>query len=502
MTPSARPVLPLAAAAFAGGWALMMLEILGGRLMAPQFGYSVYQWGAIIGVVMTFMAAGYWAGGRTGDGPDAPRRLVQALLAGAVWAALCPWIGPPMLAHIAAGSPPDEGAIIAAAALLGVPSFALAMVSPLCAGILNAGQSGGTAASAGRVSAVSTLGSIGGTFFAAFAAIPYMGVSAGYGVVSAVLALGLAVLAGGRLFAGVAALLALAAGPAALKAGEGFALYRESAHNTIYVRDDGVEVRLHLNLLNATQTRIRRDGRPTGLYYDLFPVTPSLAAGIAPGAAPRVLILGLAGGAAATGIAARWPGASITGVELDPAVAEVAYSHFGLGQAAGVRAVVADARGFVTRDENHYDLVIIDLYSGASIPFYTATREFFTAVLRRLAPGGAVVMNIAAPADRDALAGPLAATLAAAAMDGLDGVGMDGGGPLGLFVADAGRGNHFLIATAGTTDLEAVRTRLPADSPLSRTLEAAAPAGQPVLTDDRSDIDLRTVAALFGGRRG
>lgn len=497
MIPPARPLPTLGAAAFAAGWALMMLEILGGRLMAPHFGYSVYQWGAVIGVVMAFMAAGYWAGGRIGDGPDAPRRLVQALLAGAAWAALSPWIGPSMLARIAAGSPPDEGSIIAATALLGVPSFALAMVSPLCAGILNAGQTGGTAASAGRVSALSTMGSIGGTFFAAFAAIPHMGVSAGYGAAAAVLAVGLAVLAGGRLFAVAAAVLAVAAGPAALKAGEGFALYRESAHNTLYVRDDGVEVRLHLNLLNATQTRIRRDGRPTGLYYDLFPVTPALAAGLAPGAAPRVLILGLAGGAAAIGIAARWPGASITGVELDPAVVDVAYSHFGLGQAAGVRPVVADARGFTERDENHYDLVIIDLYSGASIPFYTATQEFFTAVLRRLAPGGAVVMNIAAPADRDALTGPLGATLAAAAADGLA-----GGGPLGVFVADAGRGNHFLIATAGTTDVEAVRARLPMDSPLSRTLEPSVTAGQPVLTDDRSDIDLRTIAALFGGRRG
>ncbi len=57
-SPSFRP-LALAAAAFAAGWSLMMLEILGGRLMAPHFGYSVYQWGAVIGVVMTFMAAGY-----------------------------------------------------------------------------------------------------------------------------------------------------------------------------------------------------------------------------------------------------------------------------------------------------------------------------------------------------------------------------------------------------------------------------------------------------------
>lgn len=498
---TARPLPTLGTAAFSGGWALMMLEILGGRMMAPHFGYSVYQWGAIIGVVMAFMAAGYWAGGRIGDGPEAPRWLTRALMAGAVWGAATPWAGPALLARIAATNPPEQGSILAAAVLLGVPSFALAMVSPLCAGILNAGrggEAGGTASAAGRVSSINTVGCIGGTFFATFMAIPHIGVSAGYGVATGALALGLAVLAGGRLFAAAAVLLALSAAPAALRAGEGFALYRETAHNTIYVHEAGPEVRLHLNLLHATQTRIRRDGKPTGLYYDLFPATPALAAGMAPGAPPRVLILGLAGGAAATGIAGRWPGADITGVELDPAVVEVAYSHFGLGEVAGVRPVVADARSFVEHDTNRYDLVIIDLYSGASIPFYTATREFFAGVLRRLAPGGAVVMNIAAPANRDALAGPLAATVAASA-DGLE-----GGGPLGVFLADAGRGNHFLIATAGTADMGAVRARLAGETGpaalMALTLEPAATAGQPVLTDDRSDIDLRTLTALFGPR--
>jgi hypothetical protein len=49
----------LLAIALVTGWTIMMLEILGGRLLAPFFGYSVYQWGALIGVVMAALALGY-----------------------------------------------------------------------------------------------------------------------------------------------------------------------------------------------------------------------------------------------------------------------------------------------------------------------------------------------------------------------------------------------------------------------------------------------------------
>lgn len=184
----ARPSLrsfALAAAAFSAGWSLMMMEILGGRLMAPHFGYSVYQWGAVIGVVMTFMAAGYWTGGQLGDGPKAVPALRAALLAGVAAAALTPWLGKPMLADAAGRFNAVEGSVVGAALILGLPSFALAMVSPICAGL----SSLTGAAAAGRIYAVGTLGSIGGTFFASFYAIPQVGVSAGYALAAVLPAL-------------------------------------------------------------------------------------------------------------------------------------------------------------------------------------------------------------------------------------------------------------------------------------------------------------------------
>ncbi|MCW2235580.1 fused MFS/spermidine synthase [Azospirillum canadense] len=474
----------LAAAAFAAGWSLMMMEILGGRLMAPHFGYSVYQWGAVIGVVMAFMAAGYWTGGQVGDGPKAVPALRFALLAGAVAAGLTPWLGRPMLADVAERMNPAEGSVFGAALVLGAPSFALAMVSPICAGL--SALSG--AAAAGRIYAVGTLGSIGGTFFAAFYAIPELGVSAGYALAAVLPALACAMVPGRWRMAAAAALAVPAAWAASIGEGQGFALYRETPHNTIMVREDAHEIRLHLNVLWATQSRLRKDGGPTGLYYDLFTATPALTNGRTGGT--RVLVLGLAGGAVPRSILTVWPGADVLGVELDPAVVEVARERFGLDPR--VRVAVEDARRHVETSTEQHDLIIVDLYSTAVIPFFTATREFFAAVERRLAPGGVVVMNVVSPQDRDALVGPLAATQGTVFPS--------------VYVADAGRGNWLLIATKEKRTLDDLRVRLEhapeaaayAASQLLKTLAPAEAAGQPVLTDDRSDIDLRSLAALYG----
>lgn len=474
-----RSTLSLPVVAFAAGWTLMMLEILGGRLMAPHFGYSVYQWGALIGVVMGFMAAGYWAGGQLGDGRKAAPLLGLALLTGAIAAGLTPWIGRPMLAAAASRLDTITAAIVGATLILGVPSFALAMASPLCAGLSR--LSGGAAA--GRIAAVSTLGSIGGTFFAAFYAIPELGVSTGYALATAPPALACLLLPGWRLTALAAVLLAPLAWAGGRNDGRAFAYYRETPYNTIMVRENAHEVGLHLNVRWVIQSRLRKDGGPTGLYYDLVPALPALAGGT------RTLILGLAGGTAATGIQRAWPGADILGVELDPAVVEVARDRFGLKD---VRVAVADARRFIDTSTEQHDVAIVDLYSAAMIPFFTATQEFFAAVAMRLAPGGVAMMNVIAPMDRDVLVGPLAATLATSFPS--------------VFLADAGRGNWLLIATKEYQTIEEMRERLrnapqpvqTAAKSILGTLTPAESAGQPVLTDDRSDIERRSLRAIYG----
>ena len=59
-----------------------------------------------------------------------------------------------------------------------------------------------------------------------------------------------------------------------------------------------------------------------------------------------------------------------------------------------MRAVVADGRSFLMRDNDRWDMVLIDAYRGPFVPFHLLTKEFYTLVKSRLAPGGVVVQNI------------------------------------------------------------------------------------------------------------
>ena len=110
--------------------------------------------------------------------------------------------------------------------------------------------------------------------------------------------------------------------------------------------------------------------------------------------AKRVLVLGLGGGA----ITKRWwrdyPGLTIDSVEIDPAVIDVSRRFFGLPEDARLRVFNEDARRFVQRSADTYDIIVVDCYYSDSLPFHLATQEFFAEVDERLAPGGVVAYNV------------------------------------------------------------------------------------------------------------
>jgi spermidine synthase len=468
-----------AVAAFSAGWTLMMMEILGGRLMAPWFGQSVQQWGALIGCVMAAMAAGYWFGGRT----QAPGRTAGTCLAfGALWAAATPALGKALLAFCALLGP-EAGMVAGAAALMAAPAFALAAVSPACAAALADADADGAGAAAGRAGALSTAGSIGGTFFAAFIAVPEFGVALSYAAAAVIAAAG-ALAVGYRPGFPAAALTGLlaTAGLSVERAHIADVLLSvETKHSTIEVTEQDGVVTLTAGGYGVVQSKRRRDGGPTGMYYDALPVLPALAAG---GERSRVLVLGVAGGSGLTALAAAWPRAAVLGVELDPGMTAAGRAHFGLD----APVIHEDARRFAETDAGVYDVVLTDVYSGSAVPFHAASKEYFQAAARRLAPGGVAAVNACRCGGGDALPGALAATMAAVFPS--------------VLAADAPGGNVLLLAwrEPGIGPEEA-RRRLaeapggPATVLVAETLHTP-PAGFPVLTDDRSDVEFRTGAQV------
>jgi hypothetical protein len=152
----------------------------------------------------------------------------------------------------------------------------------------------------------------------------------------------------------------------------------------------------------------RRDTVLTGGVWDALLTVPVLL-----GTPPeRVAILGNAGGTLARAYGVFWPRAEIDGVEIDPAVTDVGYRWFGLGDNPRVTAHDEDARPFLRRTDRRYDLIYVDAYHQPYVPFYLATQEFFELVRERLAPGGIVALNVATVPDDDTLVREISGTLA------------------------------------------------------------------------------------------
>ena len=246
---------------------------------------------------------------------------------------------------------------------------------------------------AGRFYALSTAGSLLGTFVPALIAIPLVGTQRTLVGTAALLALSASFLLGRRVLVLVAVFAALAAvPPGAIKADSDLLYEEESLYQFIQVieRPDGRRL-LRLNEGVAVHSVWRRDTVLTGGEWDAFLAVPPLL-----GRPLRsVAILGNAAGTTARALGVFYPEARVDGVELDPAVSRVGRRFFGLGDNPRLTVHDADARPFLRRTDKRYDLIVVDAYHQPYVPFYLATREFFRLARERLTPGGILALNVA-----------------------------------------------------------------------------------------------------------
>ncbi len=150
------------------GFSVMLVELLGGRLIAPYFGSSVYVWGAVIFIFMVGLAIGYLAGGIASMRAPSIAKLSLILLAAA--AATLPILlaaGPILDTIYDMGLDPRAGSLAACAALYLIPTIFSGMVSPYAIRLLvrTRRQSGNDA---GYLYFVSTVGSAAGTLMTSF----------------------------------------------------------------------------------------------------------------------------------------------------------------------------------------------------------------------------------------------------------------------------------------------------------------------------------------------
>jgi predicted membrane-bound spermidine synthase len=405
--------------------ASLAAEFGAARLLAPYFGSSLYVWGVLIGLILIYLSAGYMLGGRLADRHPQSEVLFQLTAWAGLWIGLIPLASYPILLASQQGFATLSvglvlGTLLAVVALFAVPVILLGCVSPFAIRLLLRDvQSGGN--TAGAVYALSTAGSILGTFLPVFFFIPTFGTRPtlmGFGLV-----LVLTSIAGlwprKRAYAafGVAVIVAWAFLPAGIKPPEaGKLVYeKESAYNYIQVVQVGTRTELILNEGQAIHSIYDSASLTTGGPWDYFLLGAQFRPAATTEVQPRdVLILGLAGGTSVRQyVDAYGNSVNVTGVELDPEILTAAHRYFHLADAANVHPVVADARYWLDTHNGKYDVIVMDAYQQPYIPFHLTTREFFAAVKEHLKPGGVAVVNAGRTPTDYRLVDALASTMAA-----------------------------------------------------------------------------------------
>ncbi len=375
---------------------LMALEIVSSRVLAPQFGSSVYVWGSIIGVFLAAMSAGYALGGWLADRWPTLAHLGRLLLGAAFAQTPILLAGRQVVAALgeATGGSP-AGTLLATALLFGPSTLLLATVAPYAVKLATRDLAllGGTA---GHLYAISTAASLAGTLGATFVLIPYL-------ELQTILRLLLLVTAATSLVALVSdrrrerltggaavALLALALLPRGAETTLGVLADRITPYQTLKViESDGVRYMYSDGTLHSAV--IVASGEPW-LVYPRFAAAALL---LRPPPA-TMLVLGMGSGSAGSYLQRRLPELAVDYVEIDPAVPELARRLLSFEDGPRVAVHVDDGRRFLAaRPDRRWDLVYCDIYIGSSIPFHLATVEFFGEVRRHLEPGGVFGVNVA-----------------------------------------------------------------------------------------------------------
>ncbi len=411
-----RPIRPAAlyGLVFFAGTGSMATEMCASRLLAPYFGSSTMIWANIIGLILVALSLGYWLGGRLADRWPSKRLLGFLVLAGAIITAAIPFMAKPFLDVTINGiDSVSTGAVLGsffASVVLFVPSvLLLGTVSPFAIriGISDMDKAGSTA---GRVFALSTAGSLIGTFFPAIVTIPLVGTQRTLIGAAVVIAAAACLLLGWRWIAlplVIAGLIAIP--PGAVKATAGLLYEKESRYQFVQVvqRDDDARL-LYLNEGFAVHSIWYPDTVLTGGEWDMFLTVPPLM----DRPVKRIAILGNAAGTTARSFGVYYPDVTIDGVEIDPEVNAVAKKYFGEGDNPRLNVVTADARPFLQSADEKYDLIFIDAYRQPYVPFYLATADFFKLCRDHLAPDGIVALNISTVPGDDRLSRGVAGTLA------------------------------------------------------------------------------------------
>lgn len=396
---------------FLSGALTMMLELIAARILSPYVGSSNLIWTTIIGIMLTSMSIGYWVGGKIADKnkENDINVLSNYLLISAIATSLIPILE---VKFVDALSQMSNNlvfvAMVCATVTFGIPSFLLATVSPIAVKIKNSSMDN-VGETSGKISSLSTIGSIFGTFFAGFILIPNLGVKniiLGCSILLWILSAFLFSKKDKKYYLLMIVELVIIVGLNLL----GTYFFNDS-HPEIISDVDSEYSRIWVKEVEENGNKYKTLQVDTGLesyinqetgqmgasylyYYDLFEYYNKES--------ESALMIGGAAYTYPMHYLKKYEDKKIDVVEIDEKMAQIAEDEFGLDKNnPNLGLITQDGRSYLNYNEKKYDTIFIDAFKGLTVPFELTTYEAMQKVYNNLNENGTVITNIISSVEGD-----------------------------------------------------------------------------------------------------
>jgi predicted membrane-bound spermidine synthase len=371
----------LGTVAFVCGFSMMAFELVAARLMAPTIGSSTYIWTNVIGVIMAALSVGYYVGGKIADKRHRVLDLAILCLLTAVLVLLVLSSHAVVIETVVSQVVDARMQGLIVALLLFAPSsFFLGMISPYLVKLnLNSMESSGQ--SVANLSMLNAIGSIAGTFVTGFVLFELIG-SRSTLVVVIFLLVAASWLMAPRRYRAIrilfTILIMVSAVLLVIPSGKNQAIAIDTAiANYIVTTGYRTGERRELVTLttgpNGTQSAVYKNGDDELVFW----YTKELAEVVATAKTKDKLVV--FGGGTFTlpnHLAKKYPYSQVDVVEIDPGLEKIAKDYFLFQPASNLGLFFEDARTFTNQTTEKYDVILIDVYADASIPWQFTTAEY------------------------------------------------------------------------------------------------------------------------------
>ena len=394
---------------FLAGAIGMGLELIAARVLSPYVGSSNVVWTSIIGIILVSMSLGYWIGGKSADKDANINQLANILLYAALATSAIPLLET-CVVKILAGIIPNLilAAILCAIIAFSIPSFILAMISPYAVKIKSKEETE-IGSLSGKISSLSTIGSIVGTFLMGFVLIPNIGVS-NINISVTIILFIMSLIAREEINKKIVSkniwvicimVILIILGKSIFEINNpDIILDTDSQYSRIWVKQIQAEKTTYktLQVDRGLESYIDAETGEMGAkylrYYDLFEYFNKDA--------KSTLLIGGAAYTYPVHYLQKYNDKTIDVVEIDDKMTQIAVEQFGLNiNDKRLKTYSQDGRSYLNYSQNKYDTILIDAFKGTNAPFELTTYEALTNAKNMLNENGIVITNIISSSEGD-----------------------------------------------------------------------------------------------------